>query len=161
MLNFPFLVGENVSLERDLVKPVKSLEVIYSQTHKPQYVKIIYENSIYLYFSVEMNNIQERCEIGRLVIEDGIEGSYLNNNDNILFEFDEFYIKFCSKLVYVNDWGRAECGLKFESLDGEQFYIVSGDYPYSVALIGDRFEALGLVPEFALNEYHYEEIGPI
>ncbi|NSZ16436.1 hypothetical protein [Agrobacterium vitis] len=160
MLSFPFLVGENVSLECDLAKPIRLIEVIYGQTHKPVYVKIAYENSISLFISVEMNEVRERFEIGRLVIEDFIEEDILKNK-NILLKFDEFYVKSCSKMVYVGEWGRAECGLKFENIDGEQFYIVSGDYPYSVSLIGDRFEALGLVPEFALNEYHYEEIGPI
>ncbi|WP_429930009.1 hypothetical protein [Agrobacterium vitis] len=160
MLSFLFLVVEGVSLKSDLTKPIRLIEIIYGQTHKPLCVRIAYEDSISLFISVEINDVRERYQIGRLVIKTVIEEDILKNN-NMLYKFDEFYIKSCSKLVYVGDWGRAECGLKFESLDGEQFYIVSGDYPYSLALIGDRFEALGLVPEFALNEYHYEEIGPI
>ncbi|MBF2716423.1 hypothetical protein [Agrobacterium vitis] len=160
MLNFPFVVDEDINVEQELIQPVFSIKVVYGMTYKPLYIELFHENENSIIISIKMNHVRERYEIGNIFIERHIAGGCLETR-SCIFHFDRLLIGACSKMVYVGDWGRAECGLKFESLDGEQFYIVSGDYPYSVALIGDRFEALGLVPEFALNEYHYEEIGPI
>ncbi len=151
MNNLSFEWAEQGSLAVELGKPIKQVSLEIAVHQRPMTVTFWRPDGSGLKLCSEMHDVEERKEVGVLHFSRVLAPRPGETIAGVAAAFEGEIV--VSKLVVHESGTSAESGVILKARTGDEIVIVSGAYPYSLAIRGLLSLPHVFEPEYPLDQY--------